>query len=176
MEIDEIWKEHQDKLTFFIRSRILNRCDADDVLHDVFVKVRVKSGSLRDRSKIRSWIYQITRNAIIDYYRKHRKTVELPEDLPEIKKGENAWGLISRCVRPFVEELPKMYREALILSEIEGLDQAQVAQKLGITLASAKARIQRGKQKLRKKFEDCSIFKCSPRGAKVLSDTFGKED
>ena len=176
MEIEEVWKEHQDKLSFFIRSRISNRCDADDLLHDLFLKVKTQSGTLRDRTKARSWIYQITRNAIVDYYRRHGKTVELPENLAEIKKEKDPWNLISRCVRPFIEELPVLYREALILSEIDGLDQQQVAKKLGISLASAKARIRRGRQKLRGKFESCCIFECGPQGAKIHSDTFGKEE
>ena len=175
MDIGPMWKEHQQKLSFFIRGHVSNRCDAEDLLHEVFLKIKTKSRSLRDREKAVSWIYQITRNAIIDYYRRHKKTVELPEDLPALKKEKNAWELISRCVRPFIEDLPKIYREVLILSEIQGLDQTHVAKKLGISLTNAKARIRRGKLKLKEKFDECCIFKCGPRGAEVRSDTFEKE-
>ncbi len=175
-DVAEVWKEHQEKLAFFIRGRISSRCDADDVLQDVYVKVNAGQKSLRDRTKIRSWIYQIARNAIVDYYRSHKKTVELPEDFPAFKKEKDAWTLISRCVRPFIEELPPLYREALLLSEIQGLDHAQVAKKLKISLAGAKARIQRGQKKLKKKFDDCCIFECGPRGAQIHSDTFCKEE
>ena len=174
--VREVWQEHQERLAFFIRSRISNRCDADDVLQDVFLKVEAAQASLRDRTKIRSWIYQVTRNTIVDYYRRHGKTVELPEDLPAMKKEKNAWALISRCVRPFIEKLPPLYREALLLSEIKGLTHAQVAKKLGISLPSAKARVLRGRLKLRKQFDDCCIFECGPRKAQIHSDTFCKEE
>ena len=176
MEIDQIWQEHQDKLQLFIRSKVSNECDAKDLLQQIFLKARSGHRSLRDRKKILNWLYQVTRNAIVDYYRSRKRMDELPENLPAPKKDKNNWALISRCVRPFIEELPKIYREALILYEIEGLDQAQVARKLGLSLTAAKARILRGKQKLKKKFEDCCIFECGPKGAQIHSDDFGKEE
>ncbi len=154
MRIDSLWQEHQDKLRLFIRSRVSNECDAKDLLHEIFLRAKTRSGSLRDPKKAVSWIYQITRNAVVDYYRSRGKTVELPENFPELKSEKNAWKLISRCARPFIEELPKIYRDALLLSEIEGLDQKQAAQRLGIPLPTAKSRILRGKQKLKKKFEE----------------------
>ena len=176
MEIDPIWMEHQDKLFWFIRSRVSNECDAKDLLQEVFLKAKTRGGSVRDPKKRVSWIYSVTRNAVVDYYRRRGKTVELPEDLPQLKSEKNAWELISRCVRPFIEKLPKIYREALLLSEIKGLDQKQVARKLKIPLPTAKARILRGKRKLKEKFDECCIFECGPRGAKIRSDTFAKEE
>lgn len=175
-DVAEIWEQQQDKLRFFIRGRVSNHCDADDLLHEVFLKVSARHKTLRDRTKIRSWIYQIARNAVVDYYRSNKKNVELPEDFPAFKKEKDPWTLISRCVRPFIEELPPLYRKALLLSEIQGLDHAQVAKKLKISLANAKARIQRGRQKLKKKFDDCCIFECGPRGVKIHSDAFCKEE
>ena len=176
MDMEKVWGEHQDKLMLFVRSRVSNECDAKDLLHEIFLKVKTRAGSLRDPKKALGWIYQITRNAVVDYYRSRGKTLKLPEDFPELKSEKSAWELISRCMRPFIEELPRIYRDVLLLSEIEGLDHKQVARKLGISLASAKSRILRGKQKLRKKFEDCCIFECGPRGAQIHSDTFGKEE
>ncbi|MBI3322478.1 MAG: sigma-70 family RNA polymerase sigma factor [Candidatus Omnitrophica bacterium] len=176
MEIESVWRDNQDKLFLFIRSKVANECDAKDLLHQVYLKAHERHGTLKDLKKARSWLYQVTRNAIVDYYRSHKRMAELPEDLRAPVKEENAWGLISRCVRPFIEELPKLYREALVLSEIEGLDHAHVAKRLKISLSSAKARVLRGRLKLKKKFDDCCIFECGPRGAKIHSDTFGKEE
>lgn len=175
MKIDAIWQEHQDKLALFVRGKISNECDGKDLLQEVFLKVKTGQSSLRDEKKAVSWIYQVTRNAVVDYYRSRGRMSELPKDLQTPEKETNNWELISRCTRPFIEELPKIYREALILSEIDGLNHAQVAKKLKISLPNAKARILRGKEKLKKKFDDCCIFECGPRGAQIHSDTFGKE-
>ena len=175
MNADAVWQEHQDKLRMFVQSRVRNECDAKDILQQVFLKLREKHRTVRDRRKMRGWIYQITRNAIVDHYRSRNRLAELPENLPEVRSEKNAWELISRCVRPFIEELPAPYRDALLLSELEGMDQAEVAKKLRIPLSTAKTRILRGKKKLREKFDECCIFHCDPRGAEVRSDTFGKE-
>ena len=110
MKLDDIWQDHQAKLLFFIKSRTHNSCEAEDLLHQVFLKAKTKSKSVRDPKKLVSWLYQVTRNAVVDYQRLHKKTVPLPEEVPQPKKEENAWELISRCVKPFILELPQIYR------------------------------------------------------------------
>jgi len=77
MDIEQIWQEHQTKLYAFIRSKISNECDAKDLLQQLFLKIHEKQDTLRDQKKAVSWIYQITRNAVTDYYRTHKRTVEL---------------------------------------------------------------------------------------------------
>lgn len=176
VNINSLWEQHRDKLGLFVKSRVRNECDAKDILHQIFLTLTEKHSSVRDPEKIRSWLYQVARNAIIDHYRRENRMTELPENLPAAKNQKNAWEMISRCVRPFIEELPPSYRDALLLSEIEGMSQAEVAKKLRLPLATAKARILRGKQKLRKKFEDCCIFECGPRKAEIHSDDFGKDE
>ena len=175
-DLKELWQDHQQKLYVFLRSRISNECDAKDLLQEIFLKLQTRGVTVKDNRKLTAWLYQVARNAVVDYYRKRGKTVELPEEVPSAPKGKNNWELISRCVRPFIEKLPKIYREVLLLSEIKGMSQQQVAKKLGISLASAKARILRGKQKLKKQFDDCSIFQCSPKKAEIHSDEFCKEE
>ena len=175
-DVREVWQEHQKKLFLFIRGCISNECDAKDLLQEIFLRMETRGNSVRDRRKIVSWLYQVTRNSVVDYYRGRGKAVELPDNLPAPKKEKNAWAQISRCVGPFIDKLPPLYREALRLSEIKGLTHAQVAKKLKISLPSAKARILRGKQKLKKQFDDCCIFECGPRKAEIHSDTFAKED
>jgi len=171
---DEVWETYQLKLEYFIRSRVKDSCIAKDILHDTYLKFQNKIHTVKDPKKVGSWLYQIGRNTIIDYYRSHKKTMELPENIPSLKNQKNAWSMISECVRPFIEKLPKIYREALVLSEIEGLNHKQVAKKLNITLATTKSRIQRGRQKLKKEFEDCCIFECGPKDAQIHDDGFEK--
>ena len=100
----------------------------------------------RVNKKLRFWIYQVTRNAIIDYYRSHKSHVELPETLitPEKDDTETARQEIEGCMLPLIKNLPDGYREAAMLSEIEGLTQKHVAEKLGLSLSGAKSRVQRG--------------------------------
>ena len=64
-----IWEEFRDSLKGFISARVQNKDDAEDILQDVFFKIHKKIDTLKDESRLPSWIYQITRHSIIDYYR-----------------------------------------------------------------------------------------------------------
>ena len=175
MDVKQIWEMHQLKLDYFIRSRVKNNCFAKDIYQDVYLKLHQNIHTLKDPQKIGPWLYQITRNTIIDYYREHHILEQLPEELGTKGKDENDWEVISLCVRPFIEELNEKYRDVLLLSEIDQYTASEVAEKLGITLTNAKSRILRGKTQLKKKFEDCCIFDCGPRGAHLDTDDFEDE-
>ncbi|MFC1650160.1 RNA polymerase sigma factor SigZ [Candidatus Latescibacterota bacterium] len=163
---ETIWKEYHDSLFAFIRSRVEDKITAEDILQDVFVKIHSKIHTLKQRTKLKSWIYQIARNAIIDYYRSHKKMYELPESLPaaEPDNSEKARSDIERSLMPMIRKLPDNYREAMILSEIEGLSQKEVAERLGLSLSGAKARIQRGRKALKEMLLDCCQFEFDHHG------------
>ncbi len=78
IDLNHIWEELSVPLKSFIKKRIDNDTDADDILQDVFLKIHNSIGDLRDEDKIHAWVYRITQNAIIDYYRRSGKSIELP--------------------------------------------------------------------------------------------------
>jgi RNA polymerase sigma-70 factor (ECF subfamily) len=77
--IEQIWQEYHHRLHGFIQSRVGDSSLADDILQDVFTRIHSRINSLRDSRKIQSWIYQISRNAIIDFFRSRKMLEELPE-------------------------------------------------------------------------------------------------
>ena len=89
----DLWHALSDDLRTFVRSRVRNESDADDLLQDVFVSVVEKIGSLRQVDRIHSWIYQIARNAIADFYRRRaprsNDAVEDVADPQGVDKGTN---------------------------------------------------------------------------------------
>ena len=97
MKIDDIWSEYHLRLLGFIKQRVTEK-DAEDVLQDVFVKIHSRLDRLDEKAKIESWIFQITRNTVIDYYRSKKPTEPLPDwleceaetDLEELKQ-ELCW-------------------------------------------------------------------------------------
>jgi RNA polymerase sigma-70 factor (ECF subfamily) len=123
--IEPIRREYQNKLHGFILSRVGDRSTADDILQDVFLRIYSKIDTLKEDSKFQSWMYRITRNAIIDYYRAQKKMEELPESLaaPETEINAEVRREISGCLLPMINELPEHYRQAVMMSEIEGLTQ-----------------------------------------------------
>jgi len=156
-ETERIWSDFHDRLLAFLRSRVGDRHAAEDILQDVFLKVHLSVGMLRDESKLAPWLYQIARNAIVDHYRT-RKTEPLDER-SLAAEGENETDKASRSLAEsllaMIDELPPRYRDPLMLSEIEGLTQAQVADRLGLSLSGAKSRVQRGRHRLRERILDC---------------------
>ena len=70
--IEEIWQEYHHKMLAFIQKRVSDKSVAEDILQEVFVKALTKIDTINESSKIQNWLYQITRNTIIDYYRTNK--------------------------------------------------------------------------------------------------------
>lgn len=166
---EQIWNEHRSALHAFIRQRVSVPSDADDLLQDVFVRVHERIGTLRDEESLKAWIYRIARNAIVDHSRTKKETQELPESLadPGGEDTDGAQKAISECVLPFVQRLPEPYRQAVMLSEIEGMTQQAVADRLGLSLSGAKSRVQRGREKIKEMLLDCCRFEFDSRGTVI---------
>ncbi|WP_027185238.1 RNA polymerase sigma factor SigZ [Desulfovibrio inopinatus] len=154
---EEVWKKYHANLLAFIRKRVNDKVAAEDILQDIFVRVHSRIGTLENRSRLESWLYQITRNAIIDFYRSHKPLEELPVWLeqPQVGKEETNRQELSLCLAPMIQQLPKKYRHAVQLSEIEGRTQKEVAEIENISLSGAKSRVQRGRALLKDMFHDC---------------------
>lgn len=164
---NQLWQAYRQQLYGFILKRVSDPHLAEDIVQDVMIKALTSRDSLRDDTKVEAWLYQITRNAITDYYRVHKEIGSLPDEniLPE--EGRDAdvrQELAVCCIRPFVEQLPPPYKETIILSELEGLTQAEVAQKQGISLSGVKSRVHRGRQLLKGALLQCCQFEIDQRG------------
>jgi RNA polymerase sigma-70 factor, ECF subfamily len=163
---EELWKEYHTKLYAFIRSKVHDDGACDDILHNVFLKMHSSLHSLKDRTKLQSWLYQITRNTITDYFRSEKPTIDIPEWLPQPNTDSERKIMleVSECLHPLIQLLPDKYREAIILSELKGLTQKEVAKLQGISLSGAKSRIQRGRSQLKKMLGDCCRFEFDHNG------------
>jgi RNA polymerase sigma-70 factor (ECF subfamily) len=163
---EDIWNEFSQRLRVFILSRISDPDDADDMLQEVFIKLHTRIDTLRDEDRLAAWLYQIARNAIADHYRSGGPTVPVPETLAvEDEPSESdAAGQIAASLTTMVDSLPNKYRQAIVLSEFEGLPQHEVAYRLGLSLSGAKSRVQRGRDMLRTQLLDCCHFEFDREG------------
>jgi RNA polymerase sigma-70 factor, ECF subfamily len=161
MTTEQIWETFHPQLKRFILTRIPDEDNAEDILQDVFLKIHANIDTLRDQEKLQSWLYQIARNIITDYYRTHKATVGLSEALllpeePEVE--DDVVKELIPSVKAMVESLPDDYRQALLLTEYEGLTQRELAERLGLSFSGAKSRVQRAREKLRTMLLDCCHF------------------
>lgn len=158
------------KLTTFIRSRVPKDV-ADDLLQDVFIKIHTRIDSLKKDTKLESWLYQITRNTIIDYYRSKRTTEEFTDwiEQPQPEEEEVIRKELSLCLEPMIKKLPDKYRKAIQLSEIENKTQQEVAELEGISLSGAKSRVQRGRVLLKTMLYECCQFEINSKNNQIVS-------
>lgn len=164
METAQIWNEFSDALRGYINSRVKNDAIADDILQEVFIKIHLNINNIKKQESLKSWIYTIAHNTIMDYFKKQSKV----SDTHQIIRSENDETTNDHshkdCLIPLINNLPENYRDALLLSEIKGMKQAEVAKQLNISLSGAKSRIQRGRNLLKQGFMDCCNFKLNESG------------
>ena len=166
--LENIYRKFRDRIKGFILSRINDGDVAEDIVHDVFLKIHNKIETLRDESKLERWIYQIARNAVTDYYRQKRSVLLEQDDVPAEDPdpdGDESFKDVALGLESMLDTLPEHYREALRLTEFEGLTQKQLADKLGISISGAKSRVQRARALLKDELLRCCHFE---------SDRFGK--
>lgn len=157
MQIADLWKEHHSRLRSYVVKRVRERDVVDDILQEVFLKVNAGLHTVKAQGAISAWLYRVAANSIADHYRLQKPWEELPGDdeLASPEPERDYVAELATCLHPFIADLPETYRSALLLSEIEGLPQKEVAHRLGISLSGAKSRVQRGREKLRQRVLDC---------------------
>ncbi len=160
MEVADIYKQFRSELLGYVKSKVRSREDAEDILQNVFIKVSSNIDKLEEDVKLKNWIFTITRNAIIDYYRvnatkkKVAVTGELDEDISEAEDPDPTKGL-DQCMNSMISLLPEEYRNIIIESEINGVKQKDLAGKYGIPYPSMRSKVQRGRERLKQLFYNC---------------------
>lgn len=163
IDTNGIWEEFKDRLKKYVFCHVRNEDDAKDILQEVFCKIHKNISTLNDANKLGRWIYRITRNTIIDYYRL-QKSKAIYEEVPKFRlnvpvlKIDIPKEVASLCVKPMIDSLPEKYRQAILLTEYEGLTQKEMAEKLGLSISGAKSRVQRARKKLKEMLHACCKF------------------
>lgn len=163
---ESVWTQLSATLRRFIRRRVADEHVADDLLQEAFARIHRNIGTLTEADRLAAWVYQIARNVIHDHYRKSPTGNTFPLDDAE-STTEPANHLRDRAgewLDELIRELPEGYRDAVKLSEMDGLMQQNVADRLGLSLSGAKSRIQRGRAMLKEVLDRCCIFEFDRRG------------
>ncbi|RUT73298.1 RNA polymerase sigma factor SigZ [Ancylomarina longa] len=164
--VEHLWRTYHKQLLSFIQKRVADSATAEDILQEVFIKIHTCIDSLQEGRKVKAWLFQITRNTIIDYYRRSNDVTDLNSPLQDLEDENNPDALtdIQTCILPMIKSLPETYRDALLLSELNGLSQKQLADKLHISYSAAKSRVQRGRNLLKEALRKCCSFEQDSTG------------
>jgi RNA polymerase sigma-70 factor, ECF subfamily len=169
MEIGMIYTELHTSLLTYIKSKIRSKEDAEDILQNVFIKISGNIDSLKDEKKLKNWIFGITRNVIVDYYRSKaaRRSNTLDESmedfLPEENSTDNTKGL-DQCLGAMIAQLPDDYRTIILESEIKGISQKELAEKYRLAYPTLRSRVQRGRERLKQLLTACCHIEADRHG------------
>ena len=169
---EQIWRELSNRLRQFIRSRVNSAADTDDILQTVFVRIHNKLDVLEDTERLESWVFQITRNAIVDHYRKsstdNRRFVQddlaMVSESASIDDPNNLNSQIASCLGTLIQHLPEQQKRAVSMYELKSMSQKEIAEIESISLSGAKSRIQRGRKKLEAMLRECCELEFDRRG------------
>lgn len=162
--VETAWSAHRAELMRFLRHKLGEEGQAEDLLQDVFLRATQHLETFCAVNNRRAWLFQVARNAVIDYYRKHRPSDPLPDDLAAAAPEDDPLAPLCTCLVNQIEALPPADREALKLSELDGVPQKDVARAQGLSVSGAKSRVQRARVKLRDLIVDACHVEFDERG------------
>jgi RNA polymerase sigma-70 factor (ECF subfamily) len=92
------------RLKGFILKKVDNEQDAEDILQEVFYKIHNNIDGLRNYAKLESWLYQIVRNALKDFYHRQKADVEYAEKIPDITEepDRHETRRLASCLKPMI--------------------------------------------------------------------------
>src|SRR5512141_1988378 len=143
------WHENEAELRGWLRHRLGNPVDADDMLQDLFIKAMRQGEPFCAIGNARAWLFEVARNALADRLRLKRETIELPADLADEADEVATVDTLVACLPRVLSELAPEDREAITLCDLEGLPQNEYARRKGLSLPGAKSRVQRARKRLR---------------------------
>jgi len=162
---------YKEKLFRYI-SRIsnFNEPEREDILQDVFVKVYVNLNSFNSSLKFSSWIYRITRNEVINNFRKFKRRPQIaridPDDdfMSRIRSGLDLENEINikvdmDYIKKVLNDINDKYKDVLILKFLEEKDYREISDILKIPMGTVATYINRGKKELKQKIKKYDKFR-----------------
>jgi RNA polymerase sigma-70 factor, ECF subfamily len=168
-DIFEIWEDYKSSLLGYIKKRVANDDDAKDILQDVLLKSYQFCSKGKTVLHLKSWLFKITQNTIVDYYKKN-KNISFEIDLVDEINENSLTGEASEYIKALLKLLPDEYAIPLYMYDLENISQKEIAEKLHLSLPNTKSRIQRGRLKLKERFLECCVVEFDENGEMIRFD------
>lgn len=165
----ELWETYNKDLERYVEHKVRDSNVTYDILQQILFKFINYCESKNDVRNIRGWLFRIAHNTVMDYFEDENKKVLLDFDIVD-NSIESNYSL-SGWIDFFISELPLIYAEPLILSDLKGTPQKVIASKLGLSLEATKSRIQRARKMLKEKFYQCGVLEINDNQAYEYTPT-----
>jgi RNA polymerase sigma-70 factor (ECF subfamily) len=171
MKSGKIYDQYYHQVRKFILTYVRDEWAADDLIQETFIRAQKNLDSLKDFSKISSWIFRIAYNLCQDHFRDLKKTSvneKRPIDATEAFEAacvqkELERNQMGECVQRQVDLLPESLRTVLILFDTMEFSHQEIADILGITVENVKVRLHRARKKLKSLLEKACTFEKDER-------------
>ncbi|MCG8491298.1 MAG: sigma-70 family RNA polymerase sigma factor [Sneathiellales bacterium] len=163
MSIEEIWVEYEQALRAFLHTRA-QPSDIDDILQLTMLKAHNSLSRLNHKESLKSWLFSITKNTAIDFYRSRQKDQSFLAPELWYEEESDPPHDFEKCVLPFLTTLSKIDREVLFFVDIEGHSQKKYAEDFSVNYSTAKSRLKSARLRLKNRFESCCDFSLDPFG------------
>ena len=175
-DLSVAWEQVRAELRALIGRRVSDPEAVEDLVQEVLLRFSSAANGDEQIRNVPGWLGRVARNAIIDYYRTRRRLDPI-EEAAQVA-DPTAWSFtdepddqaareLARCLRPLLERLPAASREALVLTDLDGLTQAAAADALGLSFSGMKSRVQRARLQLRALLVACCPVNLDARGGIV---------
>ncbi len=157
VDVEYAWSEWRTVMKRYIQHRMSDQNLVDDILQEVFLKIHLNIQSIHDINRLRSWMFRICRNTIIDHYRKQQIMTQLPESIVSeaLIEEKQFQKNIDSCIQMMIHKLSDKYRQAVVMTVYENLTRRELSDLLGISVSGAKSRVQRAREKLKTELLNC---------------------
>ncbi len=164
MELEAVWNAYKKSLQQFLRTKISNDSDVEDLLQEILLKTHVEFGKGQQPTNIRAWLYKVARNAVIDHYRKAGRGKDIdPSDLWYEEESDKE-HIFAHCLLPFIDALPDKSATLLKEIDIQRKSQKEMAASLGISYSTLKSQVQIARKELHGLFDECCALSLDGRG------------
>jgi RNA polymerase sigma-70 factor (ECF subfamily) len=180
MEFLAIYNKYSSKVKRFILALVKDQWEADDILQETFLRVQQSLGTLKDPTKLSSWIFRIAHNLCQDHFRQlksarindgigliHTKDLEEKSIKEVVVQKELEQREMGTCVQNQIELLPEPLRTVLVLFDIMECSHQEIADIVGITVNNVKVRLHRARKQLKPILEERCIFERDERDVLV---------
>ena len=184
-DLSAVLAVHREAVARYIRGIVRDDAEAEDLTQETLLRAYTKLSTLEDPTKLLPWLYRIATNATYDRFRqasyRYRPTsIEgdtgtagvppalevVPDDSLRLDKVMEQKEM-SSCVQEYIEDLADSYRAVILLHEVQGMTNPEIAEMLGVSLATVKIRLHRARAKLRAALGEGCSFSEDDRGVQV---------
>lgn len=162
--ISEIFEREGGRLRNFIRRRVADAEDAEDVLQEVFYALVQATPVLQPVEHVTAWLFHVASNRIIDLFRKKRDVAltaeqwnRLQDFLPSLEAGPEALyarGVLLDELDAALDELPEEQRRVFVAHELEGRNFKELAEESGVSVNTLVSRKHYAVLHLRRRLQD----------------------